>query len=435
MIPELTLSPAPSDAPPTAGVAFAVAPEGGAGFAEALALAVRPEASVTTDVPDPAAAAASPTAPAPSAEAVLARLRSNPPEPSVPPNAVPSGEVTASLPEIAKMPDAPAPDAVLTATDGGAVSDAPPELANAPLRHTTSLSEAPQDTSAETEAMGEPTTDPDPATESETKEEAAPLTQAASAVAMPPATPSAAALPLPGTAAQPTHGATEGTEDSTLPSSGDATPAKPAPRWMRAAPVRATPDSEPAMPDGKADEAPRAPLLATHAMPDDPRSAAPALAAPEALTQPQPAPPQPVAPRQLPLDTRLPDWEARLAEGLSLRLGETGQEIELLIQPEHLGPVEIRIGMEESAAQVRIVTDNPQAAQLFQSAEPRLAEALSRAGLALAQHDAQARNPRDPRKSPSRGGDALAANLADRATRAPAFPTFRRPSGLLNIVA
>ncbi len=109
-------------------------------------------------------------------------------------------------------------------------------------------------------------------------------------------------------------------------------------------------------------------------------------------TTPTPATPQRL-PDSAPLDTTQSGWEAALTDRITTRSTDLGQEIEITLNPENLGHIRIKLDLSEKAATVQIVTDTPQAAQLFQQSEARLADALNRAGLSLTSHDATARDP------------------------------------------
>jgi flagellar hook-length control protein FliK len=103
-------------------------------------------------------------------------------------------------------------------------------------------------------------------------------------------------------------------------------------------------------------------------------------------------------PDALPFDTTQSGWEAALAERITTRNTDLGQEIEITLTPDNLGTVRIKLDLSDKIASVQIVTDTPQAAQLFLQSEARLSEAFNRAGLTLTSHDASSRDPggRDP---------------------------------------
>ena len=93
-----------------------------------------------------------------------------------------------------------------------------------------------------------------------------------------------------------------------------------------------------------------------------------------------------------PIQTMRPGWEAALADRIAAELSSDGKEIELDLAPEKLGHLKIRLEVVDGLAQVRIVTETPEAARLFQQNEHRLSENLSRAGLSLGGQDAASRD-------------------------------------------
>ena len=93
-----------------------------------------------------------------------------------------------------------------------------------------------------------------------------------------------------------------------------------------------------------------------------------------------------------PIHIARPGWEAALADRIAAELSGDGQEIELDLAPETLGQLKIKLEVVDGLAQVRIVTETTEAARLFQQAEHRLSESLSRAGLSLGGQDAQSRD-------------------------------------------
>lgn len=107
---------------------------------------------------------------------------------------------------------------------------------------------------------------------------------------------------------------------------------------------------------------------------------------------------------QAPIATDRPGWEGAIADRIAAELSGDGQQIDLDLAPEHLGRLKIRLDMTDGQAQVRFVTETPEAARLLQQNEHRLSESLSRAGLSLG---GQETTSRDPQGDPSaRGGKA-----------------------------
>lgn len=165
---------------------------------------------------------------------------------------------------------------------------------------------------------------------------------------------------------------------------------------------------------------------------------APAQAMPPEIRSPNSPQPQLRPVDTQPIDTTRQGWEVALAERITTRETDIGQEIEITLTPDSLGTVKIKLDLSDKLAAVQIVTDTPQAAQLFQQSETRLAEAFSRAGLTLTSHDAASRDAagRDSGQRQSSGGqprnDAGLASL--RGSFAPP-QIARHATNLINIVA
>lgn len=123
-----------------------------------------------------------------------------------------------------------------------------------------------------------------------------------------------------------------------------------------------------------------------------------AASAPQAQSQPQAAVAAPLPATGLPqgqtplLSLTAGDWPremaAMLGEAGTLRRLGMGEALEIRLDPEALGQVNIRLEMRDGAAHVAIVTQTPEAARLFTDNQQRLAEALARAGLDLGSHSA-----------------------------------------------
>lgn len=135
-----------------------------------------------------------------------------------------------------------------------------------------------------------------------------------------------------------------------------------------------------------------------------------------------------------PIATDRPGWEGALADRIAAELSGDGQQMDLELAPEHLGRLRIRLEMTDGQAQVRFVTETPEAARVIQQNEHRLSESLSRAGLSLGGQETASRDPQgDQRPARSEGVAArflerpvegLAATIPGRAAR-----------GLVNLIA
>lgn len=176
------------------------------------------------------------------------------------------------------------------------------------------------------------------------------------------------------------------------------------------------------------------------ATPQDPRGLTP-----QAMTAAQTRSADAQTPAQPPVDTARAGWENVLADRITTHATDFGQEVEITLTPDNLGTVRIKLDLSDKQAQVQIVTDTPQAAQLFQQSEARLAEAFTKAGLTLTNHDAssrdagtQARGGQGGQGGQQGGGFGTArhdAALAGLAGAARPQSQGRAQSSLLNLIA
>lgn len=84
-----------------------------------------------------------------------------------------------------------------------------------------------------------------------------------------------------------------------------------------------------------------------------------------------------------------PDWIHNISASIAQAQDMGAEAMELTLTPENLGKVQIRIEMKDGATSVTIVTQNEDAARLFNENQNRLSEMLSHSGLDLANHNAQ----------------------------------------------
>ncbi|NIY70885.1 hypothetical protein HCZ30_00380 [Marivivens donghaensis] len=101
-----------------------------------------------------------------------------------------------------------------------------------------------------------------------------------------------------------------------------------------------------------------------------------------------------------PLDMTAPGWEDQLATQIEAEFTEDGGNIDIALTPDNLGTLRIRLEMRDGAAHVTVLTDNEQAARLFNQSEGRLSELLSKSGLSLTGQNASA----DPRGGQNNAG-------------------------------
>jgi flagellar hook-length control protein FliK len=135
-----------------------------------------------------------------------------------------------------------------------------------------------------------------------------------------------------------------------------------------------------------------------------------------------------------PIATDRPGWEGALADRIAAELSGDGQQMDLELAPEHLGRLRIRLEMTDGQAQVRFVTETPEAARVIQQNEHRLSESLSRAGLSLGGQETASRDPQGDQR-PARG-EGVAARFLERPVEglAAAIPG-RAARGLVNLIA
>lgn len=146
--------------------------------------------------------------------------------------------------------------------------------------------------------------------------------------------------------------------------------------------------------------------------------------------------PQPVG--AAPVQTDRPGWEAALADRIAAELSADGQQIELELRPDRLGALKITLEIVDGQAQVRFVTETPDAARLIQQNEHRLSESLSRAGLGLGGHESTSRDAQQQGQGDRSGRNApRGAEIAFQrsAEPRPGVPSGRGGSGLVNLIA
>ncbi len=135
-----------------------------------------------------------------------------------------------------------------------------------------------------------------------------------------------------------------------------------------------------------------------------------------------------------PIATDRPGWEGALADRIAAELSGDGQQMDLELAPEHLGRLRIRLEMTDGQAQVRFVTETPEAARVIQQNEHRLSESLSRAGLSLGGQETASRDPQGDQR-PARGEGPAARFLERPVEGLAATIPGRAARGLVNLIA
>jgi flagellar hook-length control protein FliK len=395
-LPGMPAATLPDAASPRAAEALLAAGSRGTAPAQApaLALPAKPDLPATIEpVPSPAVAESAPTA-----------------------CELPAPEVAALAPEAAALADAAA---VATAAADGA-EPAPP-AADAPDVAGPELIEA-LAKARPSAARAEGPTPAAPALANSTRFASPPAT---SADALPPsasdvarAVSSAGGVHVAARASQVEAAATPaGTERRTAP-----LPATPVPVDAGAveAPVEpllnravaaalaadgAAPDLKPALPDGTA----LAPLVGAQAP------------APAAAT------PAPAPPLQIPVAVGAPDWDRQLGERVGVLVDQGLTNAQLKLSPAHLGPLEIRISLQNDQANVWFGTHSHATREALEAAMPKLrdmlgAQGFTNVGVSVDLQQQQAwrgsSNGQSPRYEPEFSFAAGASADAPRAERA-----------------
>ena len=137
---------------------------------------------------------------------------------------------------------------------------------------------------------------------------------------------------------------------------------------------------------------------------------------------------------QAPVAMDRPGWEAAISERIAAELSDDGTQIDLDLTPDNLGRLKITLEVTDGQAQVRFVTETPEAARLIQQGEARLSESLSRNGMSLGGHDTTSRDAQGDRsggRSP-RGTEMFIERSAE---QRPGQTGPRTGSGLVNLMA
>lgn len=132
-----------------------------------------------------------------------------------------------------------------------------------------------------------------------------------------------------------------------------------------------------------------------------------------------------------------PGWEGVVTERIVAELSQDGQQIELELSPDNLGGLKIRLEVSDGQAQVRFVTETPEAARLIQQNEHRLSESLSRAGLSLGGHDSASRDAQQQQGDRSGQPAPRGAEIAFQRSGEPrpGMVPQRAQVGLVNLMA
>jgi flagellar hook-length control protein FliK len=131
-----------------------------------------------------------------------------------------------------------------------------------------------------------------------------------------------------------------------------------------------------------------------------------------------------------PLALAAPDAPAELQDRILEAAAGEG-EIEIVLAPETLGRLRIRVEMRDGTAQVSFTTETAEAARLLSGQEGRLSDLLEKHGLSLGRHEAG-------QGDTGRRSEAPLPQPRPRALRPapdPSEPAARAAAGTVNLIA
>ena len=95
--------------------------------------------------------------------------------------------------------------------------------------------------------------------------------------------------------------------------------------------------------------------------------------------------PEPRTSVQVPVPLGRPEWPAALGERISWLVGNKVQVADIQITPPQLGPVEVRITLQNDQATLAFVSVQPAVREAIQAALPRLGDLIAQSGVSLGQ--------------------------------------------------
>ena len=81
--------------------------------------------------------------------------------------------------------------------------------------------------------------------------------------------------------------------------------------------------------------------------------------------------------------TTAPPLTTQIVDGAMLAARRIGQSVEMVLQPEGLGAVTLRVTLERGGLGVHLAVENPQAREMVQASWPQLQQALEQRGLSV----------------------------------------------------
>lgn len=122
-------------------------------------------------------------------------------------------------------------------------------------------------------------------------------------------------------------------------------------------------------------------------------------------------------------------WPDELGQKLNLLIGRDEHRAEIILNPPHLGRLEVTLSVNNDQASALFVSANPAVREALEQALPRLREALADAGVALGQASVNAETSRDGQDGRGSGKPGFRSAMPE-ASAAPVW--LRRADGLVD---
>lgn len=136
-----------------------------------------------------------------------------------------------------------------------------------------------------------------------------------------------------------------------------------------------------------------------------------AVAAPAGMPATERASP-PTPTFEIPVAVRQPGWDQAIGSRVLWLVQENVQSAELRLHPAHLGPVEVRVGLEAGHASIQFAAQDPATREALNAALPRLRELLGEHGIQLANVNVSQQSLGEQRGQSWHGSGPLGASSA-----------------------
>lgn len=119
-------------------------------------------------------------------------------------------------------------------------------------------------------------------------------------------------------------------------------------------------------------------------------------------------------------------WDRAVGHKVVMMVSNQQQEVEMQLNPPNLGPLEVKLSLNQDQASLTFVAAHAPVREALQNSMPRLQEMLAESGIQLGQVNVQARN--EPGQQPGQGESGqpgFARQSAAQAEEVPAVPAWR----------